>query len=186
MRRAALPLIAVLVTAGFAALIVFGVLRTSADSSIDEAVAAGRAPAAPAAEARLPLVDGKGATSLSALRGKVVVLNIWASWCPPCREEAPLLERTWKRIAPLGATVLGVTWNDTAGDATAFVRRTGLTYPQARDVDGRFAKAYGTKGLPETFIIDRSGRVTAVRRGAVDAAFLASELDPLLRQGAPG
>lgn len=183
MRRLILPLLAIAVAVGFAALIIFGVANTAEDRSIDEAVASGKLPAAPAATTELPVIGSKGTTSLAKLRGKVVVLNIWASWCPPCRDEAPVLEKTWRRIAPAGATVLGVTWNDTETDSLAFIRKAGLTYPQARDVGGSFAKAYGTKGLPETFVIDRQGRITAARRGEVDADFLDAALEPLLGPG---
>lgn len=180
MRRLLLPAIAVIIAASFAALIAFGVSRTGDDRSIDQAVAADGRPLAPGADEQLPLLNGKGTVSLQSLRGKTVVLNIWASWCPPCRDEAPDLAALQKRIAPLNATVLGVTWNDTVPDARRFIERTKLEYLQARDVGGSFAKAYGTKGLPETFIIDPTGHVTALRRGAVDRAFLDAALVPLL------
>jgi len=186
MRRFLAPAIAVTAAVAFAALIVFGVANTSEDRSLDQAVAAGTLPMAPSASTPLPRIGAPGETTLASLRGKVVVLNIWASWCPPCREESPLLERTWRRIGKQGATVLGVTWNDTERDAQTFIDRSGLTYPQARDVDGSFAKSYGTKGLPETFVIDRSGRISSMRRGAVDAAFLDKALAPLLGKGVEG
>ncbi len=180
MRRLLLPALAILAAAGFAALIIFGVAQTADDRSIDQAVAKGTGPVAPAAATRLPLLEGGGSTSLASLRGKVVVLNLWASWCPPCREEAPALASLQRRIAPLGGTVLGVAWNDTIPDAKAFVAKEKLDYLQARDVDGSFAKAYGTKGLPETFIITRDGRISALRRGAIDDRFLDAALVPLL------
>jgi len=168
------------VAAGFAALIVFGVAQTGDDRSLDQAVAATKLPTAPAADMKLPLLKGNGTVSLDSLRGKVVVLNLWASWCPPCRQEAPTMASLQNRISPLGAEVLGVTWNDAAPDSDAFIARTGLNYAQARDVGGAFAKAYGTKGLPETFVINPEGKVTAMRRGAVDDAFLDAALVPLL------
>lgn len=180
MRRLLLPAIAVIIAGGFAALIAFGVSQTGEDRSIDQAVAAEGRPLAPKADVKLPTLDGKGAVSLESLRGRTVVLNIWASWCPPCREEAPELAALQRRIEPLGATVLGVTWNDTIPDARKFIADAKLDYLQARDVGGSFAKAYGTKGLPETFIIDPAGKITALRRGAVDAAFLDAALVPLL------
>jgi cytochrome c biogenesis protein CcmG/thiol:disulfide interchange protein DsbE len=184
MRRFFIPAIAIAVAAGFAALIVFGVSQTGDDRSLDQAVAATKLPPAPAADMKLPLLKGNGTISLNSLRGKVVVLNLWASWCPPCREEAPTMVSLQKRITPLGATVLGVTWNDAAPDSEAFIARTGLNYTQARDVGGGFAKAYGTKGLPETFVINPKGRITAMRRGAIDDAFLDAALVPLLGQKA--
>jgi len=180
MRRFVIPAIAILVATGFTALIVFGVAQTGDDRSLDQAVAATKLPMAPAAEMKLPLLKGNGTVSLDSLRGKVVILNLWASWCPPCREEAPTMASLHKRISALGATVLGVTWNDAAPDSNNFIARTGLNYTQARDVGGAFAKAYGTKGLPETFIINAEGRVTAMRRGAIDDAFLDAALVPLL------
>jgi cytochrome c biogenesis protein CcmG/thiol:disulfide interchange protein DsbE len=180
MRRVLLPALAILAAASFAALIIFGVSQTANDRSIDQAVAAGRVPTAPAAKTKLPMLDGVGSTSLASLRGKVVVLNLWASWCPPCREEAPDLAALQKRIVPLGGTVLGVAWNDTIPDAKAFVAKEKLNYLQARDVDGSFAKAYGTKGLPETFVITRDGRISSFRRGAIDNRFLDAALVPLL------
>jgi len=181
-RRFALPLIAVLLAAGFIALIVFGVSQTGDDRSLDNAVASAKPVTAPQYAKQLPSLNGP-TRSLADFRGKVVVLNLWASWCPPCREEAPLLEKTQKRIQSQGGTVVGVTWNDSIPDAKKFAAEVGMTYPQLRDVDGTFAKAYGTKGLPETFIINRQGRIVALRRGEVDTAFLNEKLYPLFRNG---
>ncbi len=184
MRRAIVPAIVIAALSGFAALIVFGVLQKGDNRGLEQAVAAGKSTPAPASNLALPLLDGRGSVSLDSLRGKVVVLNLWASWCPPCREEAPQLASLQKRITPLGATVLGVTWNDTVPDAKEFIAKAKLDYVQARDVGGGFAKAYGTKGLPETFIIDRNGKITALRRGEVDSRFLDAALVPLLGKAA--
>lgn len=180
MRKAALPAIALLAVGGFIALIVFGVSQTGDDRSIDQAVASGKGQAAPAAGMKLPQLNGGPPVSLDSLKGKVVVLNIWASWCPPCREEAPILAALQKRIASRDATVIGVTWNDSVPDARKFAAQAKLGYPQLRDVDGSFAKAFGTKGLPETFVIDRGGRIVALRRGTVDEKFLDRSLAPLI------
>ena len=180
MRKAILPAVAVLVAAGFIALIVFGVSQTGDDRTLDAAVAAGKSPAAPSPTMKLPTLDGGKPIALADLRGKVVVMNLWASWCPPCREEAPQLKALQERIAPLGGTVVGVAWNDSIPDATKFTKAAGLNYPQLRDVNGSFAKSYGTQGLPETFVIDRQGRITAMRRGTIDRAFVDSALVPLL------
>jgi len=180
-RRIALPLIAILAATGFVALIIFGVSQTGDDRTLDQAVAKATKPMAPGWTAKLPSLSGPS-QSLSDYRGKVIVLNLWASWCPPCRDEAPLLQRTQVRMAGQGATVIGVTWNDSVPDAKEFARKTGMTYPQLRDVTGNFARAYGTKGLPETFIINRQGRVVALNRGGITADFLTKNLDPLLTQ----
>lgn len=179
MRKWLLPLLAVLLGGGFAALIIFGVSSTGTDRSLDQAVAAGKAPMAPGWNQKLPKLSG-GKASLSDWQGSVVVLNLWASWCPPCREEGPLLERNQKAIARAGAAIVGVTWNDSSRDALEFAKQAGMTYPELRDVNGSFARAWGTKGLPETFVIDRTGHVQAMNRGEVSQKWLNEHLYPLL------
>lgn len=110
--------------------------------------------------------------SLSQYEGQPVIVNFWASWCTPCRLEAPLLERAQQRLATRGGTVLGVTYRDASPDSTSFVKRFKINYPSVRDVDGKLAKDYGTRQLPETFVIDGRGRVAAIKRGPVNRAFL--------------
>jgi cytochrome c biogenesis protein CcmG, thiol:disulfide interchange protein DsbE len=111
-----------------------------------------------------------------------VLLNVWASWCQPCRQESPLLERWQRRISPRGGTVLGVDVLDVSGDARSFVRRYGLSYPQLRDGGGDTLSRYGVVAYPESFVIDRRGRIAATRRGPVDERFLREQLLPLLRE----
>jgi cytochrome c biogenesis protein CcmG, thiol:disulfide interchange protein DsbE len=100
-----------------------------------------------------------GQLSLASLRGKAVVLNFWASWCIPCKAEAPLLESAAARWRSRGVVVLGVDSNDFTGDARGFMRRYGLTYPVVHDGDGGRANRYGVSGLPETFFVRRDGRL---------------------------
>ncbi|HYN52867.1 MAG TPA: TlpA disulfide reductase family protein [Thermoleophilaceae bacterium] len=171
----------VAVAAALVALLVYGVASQGADTSIDEAVERGDRPSAP--EASLPVLGDQGSGSLGDYRGQVVVLNFWASWCPPCVDELPLLERTQRRIEPRGATVLGVNYQDLPEDATRFVDRFGLTFPNVRDRDGEYADEYAILGFPETFVIDRKGRIAAARRGPVTAEWLESALSPLLGGG---
>jgi cytochrome c biogenesis protein CcmG/thiol:disulfide interchange protein DsbE len=173
---------AVVATLALVALLVYGVVSGGEDSGIDEAIADGERPDVP--ELTLPRLDGPGETSLDDLRGKVVVLNFWASWCEPCRDEAPLLERWHRRIQPQNATVLGVDALDATDDARAFVRRFGITYPNVRDVSGERLRPFGIAAYPETFVIDRRGRIAALVRGPVTEEFLAREVPPLLREGA--
>jgi len=163
-------------------LLSYGVASKRTDTSIDEAVAAGQRIEAP--EMDLPVLGQPGERTLSDYRGKVVVLNFWASWCKPCTEELPLLERTQKRIAPQDATVLGINYKDVSGDALGFVRRFRLTFPTLRDRDGAFAELYGSRAFPETFVIDRRGRIAAQRRGPVDQRWLDRTLPPLLAEPA--
>jgi cytochrome c biogenesis protein CcmG, thiol:disulfide interchange protein DsbE len=132
----------------------------------------------------LPTLDGPGKSSLAAYRGKVVVLNYWASWCDPCREEAPLLQRWQTRLENQGGTVLGIDVLDVTSDARAFVRKYGLTYPILRDGDGSSQAAYGILAYPESFVIGRDGRIAAARRGVVDDRFMRQEVMPLVRKAA--
>ena len=164
------------------ALLAYGVRSTGSDAALERALAGGDRPSAPALT--LPALDGGGTVSLADHRGKVVVLNYWASWCEPCREESPLLERWHRRIAPRGGLVLGVDVHDVTSDAREFIRRYRLTYPMARDADGRTQREFGVVAYPETIVIDRAGRIAAVRRGPVDEAFMRDEVAPLLEERA--
>jgi cytochrome c biogenesis protein CcmG/thiol:disulfide interchange protein DsbE len=175
--------VVVLLAAALVGLLSYGVAQRGEDRSIDAALAAGRR--LPAPDGRLGLLGANGReTSLKAYRGKVVVLNFWASWCVPCVDELPLLERTHRRLAAENATVVGVNLRDVSSDALAFVRRFGLTYPSLRDPDAELAHAYGTTGYPETFVLDRRGRIAAKRRGPVDQAWLDRTLPRLLAEPA--
>lgn len=103
-------------------------------------------------------VDGKPET-LADLRGKVVVLNFWASWCQPCVEETPSLIQLQKRIAPMGGTILGVSLDDDPSAYSDFVKNYHLDFPTYRDPTKKSALDYGTIMYPETYVIDRNGRI---------------------------
>ena len=172
----------VAVAAALVALLAYGVASQGTDTSIDDAVDRGERPSAP--DATLPVLGADGSGSLRDYRGQVVVLNFWASWCPPCVDELPLLERTQRRIKRRGATVLGVNYQDLPEDARIFVDRFDLSFPNLRDRDGEYAEKYAILGFPETFVIDREGRIAAARRGPVTADWLETALSPLLRDNA--
>ena len=172
MRRRALPIIASIVGACLIGLLIYGVSHRATSRTIDELVARAQYPPAPEAGRTLPVLEGRGLRSLASLKGEVVVLNFWASWCEPCREEAPLLERAQAQLQRHHATVLGVTYLDASPDSRSFVARFHLTYPNVRDNTGDFAHAYGTDQLPESFIVDRRGRIVAISRGEIDQRFL--------------
>jgi cytochrome c biogenesis protein CcmG, thiol:disulfide interchange protein DsbE len=124
---------------------------------LDEALAAGRAAAAP--DFTLPRLDGTGSLRLASLRGKAVVVNFWASWCVPCKDEAPLLEAAAKRYRDGSVVVVGVDAQDLSGDARRFVRRYGVSYETVHDGPGATLAHYGVSGFPETWFVDRRGNV---------------------------
>jgi cytochrome c biogenesis protein CcmG/thiol:disulfide interchange protein DsbE len=170
----------IVAAAALVALLAYGVASQGTDSTIDDALNKGQRITAPTST--LPRLGASGKASLSDYRGQVVVLNFWASWCPPCIDELPLLERTQRRLASRQATVLGVNYKDIPEDALGFVDRFHLSYPSVRDRDGDYAKDYGARAFPETFVIDRGGRIAALRRGPVDQRWLDQTLRPLLRE----
>jgi cytochrome c biogenesis protein CcmG/thiol:disulfide interchange protein DsbE len=110
---------------------------------------------------------------LAELRGVPVVFNLWASWCTPCREEAPLLERGWRRLGPKGVLFLGLDIQDVRGDGEGFIRKHGATYPSIREPERDVANSYGATGIPETYFIDARGRVVAHVIGVVSDRQLA-------------
>ena len=172
----------VLAAAALVALLTYGVASTGPDTTLDEKLAAGERVKAPVKE--LPVLGSSGTASLADHAGKVVVLNVWASWCPPCRSEMPLLQRTHDRIASRDGLVLGIDSQDLSDDALEFLREERIEFPSLRDRDGEYADALGVSGLPETFLIDRQGRIAGLRRGPIDQAWLDENLTPLLEEQA--
>jgi cytochrome c biogenesis protein CcmG/thiol:disulfide interchange protein DsbE len=156
-----------------AGLLVYGIVQRGDDRSIDAAVRDGKRPPAP--DHALPRLETAGAGSLADYRGKVVFLNFWASWCPPCREEVPLLTRFQDKLGTRG-TVLGVTYKDDPAKSQAFAEKFGINYPSLRDSKLELAPEYGTRALPETFVVDAKGRLVAVSRGQVTEEFLDNAL----------
>jgi cytochrome c biogenesis protein CcmG, thiol:disulfide interchange protein DsbE len=169
--KRSVPIAAVLVAAALVALLVYGVAARTDNTTLDSAVQRGAHPLAP--DHRLPVLGGSGDRSLADYRGKVVVLNFWASWCVPCTHEAPILERAQRHLQQTGTgTVLGVTYKDFTGESLKFMRDLKLTYPSLRDDQLQLAPKYGTHNLPETFVIDGQGRIVALSRGEVTEKFL--------------
>jgi cytochrome c biogenesis protein CcmG/thiol:disulfide interchange protein DsbE len=175
-RRRILPILASLAGVCLIALLLYGVSAQSANRTLDELVARGEHPLAPDATRMLPVLGENAHRTLASLKGKVVVLNFWASWCEPCQIEAPLLEGAQSKLERHGATVLGVTFQDASPDSESFVRRYHLTYPIVRDTTGEFAHSFGTRQVPESFIINRRGRIVAIARGEIEQAFVKQAL----------
>jgi cytochrome c biogenesis protein CcmG, thiol:disulfide interchange protein DsbE len=152
---------AVLVVALLIALLGWQVVRADEGRKLASKVSAGQRPVAPDFE--LKLLHGDGKVRLSSLRGKVVVVNFWASWCIPCKEEAPVLEQGWRRWRDEGVQFLGVDVQDFAGEARRFVDRFGITYPTLFDGHGSTVGHWGVTGYPETWFVDRKGRLVVER-----------------------
>ena len=120
--------------------------------------------------------------SLQALRGQVVVVNFWASWCfPACYEEAPALERAWEAFKDRGVMMIGINIQDKEEPAKKFLARFGHTFPNAPDPAGRVSVDYGVYGVPETFFIDRMGRVRFKHVGALTDEILERHVNALLQ-----
>jgi cytochrome c biogenesis protein CcmG, thiol:disulfide interchange protein DsbE len=169
MKRLTIPALAGAFAIVLVALLAYGLSTKSTSRSLDDEVAAGQRPVAPSLS--LPLLGSATARSLVDYRGKVVLLNFWASWCTTCGPETPLLERTQLALQSHHAMVLGITYRDTSGDSLAFMQQHGMTYPSLRDVNGQLAQRYATIALPESFLIDRAGRIVAISRNAIDQQF---------------
>jgi len=111
-----------------------------------------------------------------------VVVNFWATWCPPCEEELPDLQAVWTGYQGQGVTLIGIAFREEGAEVREMASRFGLTYPLGLDVGGRAATAYGITGVPETFVVDGTGQVAYVHVGPVTAGQLKEELDSLLRE----
>ena len=135
-------------------------------NDVTGALEKGGTPAAPAFS--LERLDGSGELALESLRGQAVVLNFWASWCAPCRDEMPLLEAGWKRWQGRDVAFVGIDVRDLRSDARGFLERFGVTYPNVYDGKGSMVGRYGVTGYPETYFIDARGRVVYRIAGPVD------------------
>lgn len=131
----------------------------------------------PAPDFTLALLDG-GRLTLSEQRGKVVVVNFWASWCyPACWNEAPRLQAAWERYREKGVVLVGVIYQDREPNAREFIRRHGKTYPNGMDAKSRVAIDYGVYGVPETFFIDREGKIAHKHVGELPMDTLTREIE---------
>ncbi len=128
--------------------------------------------------------DGR-TLKLSELRGQVVIINFWASWCPPCREEAAYLEQTWRKYEGKGVVFIGVDWVDTEKEALAYMDEFDLTYFNGPDIGTRIAQAYNIQGVPETFYVAKNGELRGVHIGPLKSPELDDKIDELLAENYP-
>jgi cytochrome c biogenesis protein CcmG/thiol:disulfide interchange protein DsbE len=122
---------------------------------------------------------------LSELRGQVVVINFWASWCPPCRDEAAYLESTWREYRDRGVVFLGVDYVDTEPEALAYIEEFDITYPNGPDIGTRISQAYRIQGVPETFYIAKDGTLRGVKIGPLVPPELEDRLEAMLAEPYP-
>lgn len=128
----------------------------------------------------LPVLGGPGQRSIADYRGRWVLVNLWASWCAPCRQEAPELERFARRYRGRDVRVLGIDVQDNSDDALAFMREYRIRYPQLRSVGDERSSAFGSTGVPENFLVDPRGRLALIWRGPVDEKFLEQHVVPIV------
>jgi cytochrome c biogenesis protein CcmG/thiol:disulfide interchange protein DsbE len=155
-------------------LLAYGLLKKSSSSlAVGDPV--------PDASTSLPRLAGGGTGSVADYHGRWALVNVWASWCVPCRSESPALERFYRAHRGPDFTILGIDSNDLSGDALGFVRRYGITYPQLRDGSGSFSSdQLGTTGVPESFLLDPQGHLVLHSLGPVSDKYLRSNVVPYL------
>jgi cytochrome c biogenesis protein CcmG, thiol:disulfide interchange protein DsbE len=172
-RRLLVPVVATGVVLALLALFFYGLTTNRLPTGVDPR------PNALAPDFQLSTFDGKS-LRLADLRGQVVVLNFWASWCVPCREEQPSLVSTAQRYQNRGVTFVGINIQDNSHDATGFIRQYNIGYPVVSDPTGAVYINYGVVGMPETYVVTRDGRIAQKLIGPVDPAVLAMTLEKVL------
>jgi cytochrome c biogenesis protein CcmG/thiol:disulfide interchange protein DsbE len=166
--RAFLATLAVLAVIG---LLAFGLL-----SKGEAKIAVGE----PVPDRELPVLGGSGQGSIADYRGRWVLVNLWASWCIPCRQEAPVLDRFARQYRKRGISVLGINVQDNSDDALAFLHDYGIRYRQLRSIGDERSAAFGSTGVPENFLVDPRGRLALIWRGPVDQSFLERQVVPIV------
>ncbi len=122
----------------------------------------------------------RGEGEIADYRGHWVLVNLWASWCVPCRQEAPVLDRFARRYRDRNVRVLGIDVQDNSDDALAFLHKYGIRYPQLRSVGAERSEAFGSTGVPENFLVDPRGRLAFIWRGPVDEQILQKQIVPIV------
>jgi len=173
-RLSVVPLVAWLAVAALLALFFYGLTTQRLQAGITPK------PDTVAPDFHLTTYSGQP-IELKSYRGKVVVVNFWASWCVPCRDEQPALETLWQRYQDRGVVFLGIDIQDTPHDGLAFIHQFGASYPMAPDPTGAVSINYGVVGVPETYVVSRQGTIARKLVGPVDPSQLTVPLEELLQ-----
>ena len=174
-RKSALT-IAAFAIIGFLGLLIWGMLNKEPITGLSGVTMVNR----PAPDFSLTTFEGTTISLGKDLRGKPVVINFWASWCPPCRIEAPLIEKTWRAYKNRDLIFLGVNIQDRKEDALSYIREFDITYPNGSDPKGEITIDYGVSGLPVTFFISRKGEVVRRWVGAIETSVLISSIEEIM------
>ena len=180
MKKFVIPLGVMAAAVALIVLLVWGVSTHSDTGSIDYRVARHEFPLMPGYQDKLPLLGTNRSASVSSFRGRWVLLNVYASWCPPCHAEAPLMAKEQRVLAAHHAMLVGVTYMDSAPSTEAFNRHYGLHEPVLRDLNGNFSHNLGTFEVPESFVVNPEGKIMALRRQEVSPHWLRSTVLPLI------
>jgi len=164
-----------LAIAGIAGLVLVLLLGFRRDPTDIRSATVGR----PAPAFDLAALDGTARVALAAGAGKVVVVNFWASWCIPCKEENPVLTDMWERYRGTDVVLIGIVYQDSVEAARDYTARLGNRWPSGLDPDGRTALSYGVAGIPETFFIGPDGVIAGRHKGPIDAVTLARGIEAL-------
>jgi cytochrome c biogenesis protein CcmG/thiol:disulfide interchange protein DsbE len=180
MKKYAIPSAILAAAVALIVLLTYGVSTHADTGSLDARVARGDFPVAPDYHAALPVLGSGHTADLASFHHKIIVVNMYASWCEDCQLESPLLAREQGVLARHGATFVGITYEDAASSTEAFDRRNHLHYPVLRDVNSGLVHDFGTFGVPETFVINRTGHIVAIRREPLTQQWFNQTLMPIL------
>ncbi len=181
MRKFVIPGAILAAAVALIVLLTFGVSNHADTGSLDVRVARGDFPLAPDYHAQLPLLGTDRTADLASFHNRVVVVNMYASWCTDCRLESPLLSREESVLRRHGATLVGITYEDSSSSTEAFNHQLHLHYPVLRDVNSGLVHAFGTYAVPETFVINRTGHIQAIRREPVTRQWFDTVVMPILQ-----
>jgi cytochrome c biogenesis protein CcmG/thiol:disulfide interchange protein DsbE len=167
--------IAACIAVGFLGILIWGMLNKKPITGLSGVTMVNR----PAPDFTLTSFEG-AKISLADLRGKPVVINFWASWCPPCKIEAPLIERVWRAYKNRGPVFLGVNIQDREEDALNYIREFDITYPNGPDPTGEISIDYGVSGLPVTFFVSKNGDIVRRWVGAIEKSVLIRSIEEIM------